>query len=65
MGFPISCVRLVLLWTALSLTPRRRYYGVVTNNQTLVQLAYDNCRLYRAALLNTTAPDGPCLGTHL
>lgn len=30
-------------------------YGAVTNNQTLLQLAYDNCRLYRNALLR----DGP------
>ncbi|KDQ62801.1 hypothetical protein JAAARDRAFT_45012 [Jaapia argillacea MUCL 33604] len=27
------------------------YYGAVTQNQTLLQLAYDNCRLYRDALL--------------
>lgn len=26
------------------------YYGAVTSNQTLLQLAYDNCRLYRSAL---------------
>ena len=30
-------------------------YGAVTNNQTLLQIAYDNCRLYRDALLQ----DGP------
>lgn len=30
-------------------------YGAVTNNQTLLQFAYDNCRLYRDALL----VDGP------
>ncbi|KAH7885496.1 hypothetical protein F5I97DRAFT_1956827 [Phlebopus sp. FC_14] len=31
------------------------YYGGVTNNQTLLQIAYDQCRLYRDALIL----DGP------
>jgi len=31
------------------------YYGAVTGNQTLLQIAYDQCRLYRDALLI----DGP------
>lgn len=35
--------------------PFLAYYGAVTKNQSLLQLAYDNCRLYREALLiNTT-----------
>lgn len=35
--------------------PFLAYYGAVKKNQTLVQMAYDNCRLYRDALLI----DGP------
>lgn len=31
--------------------PFLAYYGAVTKNQSLLQLAYDNCRLYRDALL--------------
>ncbi|KZT18415.1 Six-hairpin glycosidase [Neolentinus lepideus HHB14362 ss-1] len=38
--------------------PFLAYYGAVTNNQTLLQLAYDNCRLYRDALL-LDGPTGP------
>ena len=30
-------------------------YGALTGNQTLLQMAYDNCRLYRDALIQ----DGP------
>lgn len=35
--------------------PFLAYYGAVTSNQTLLQMAFDNCRLYRDALLI----DGP------
>ena len=35
--------------------PFLAYYGAVTQNQTLLQMAYDNCRLYRDALIQ----DGP------
>ncbi|TFK50500.1 Six-hairpin glycosidase [Heliocybe sulcata] len=38
--------------------PFLAYYGAVTKNQTLLQLAYDNCRLYRDALL-VPGPTGP------
>ncbi|KZT25813.1 Six-hairpin glycosidase [Neolentinus lepideus HHB14362 ss-1] len=38
--------------------PFLAYYGAVTKNQTLLQLAYDNCRLYRDALL-IDGPTGP------
>lgn len=31
------------------------YFGAVTNNATLLQIAYDQCRLYRDALIL----DGP------
>ena len=33
-------------------------YGAVNKNQSLLQLAYDNCRLYREALL-IDGPTGP------
>ena len=33
-------------------------YGAVSNNQTLLQVAYDQCRLFRDALLVDT-PNGP------
>lgn len=46
--------------------PFLAYYGAVTNNQTLVQMAYDQIRLYREGLRNETenlwahmAPIGP------
>ena len=35
--------------------PFLAYYGAVKKNQSLIQMAYDNCRLYRDALLI----DGP------
>ncbi|KAK4700758.1 hypothetical protein P7C70_g5487, partial [Phenoliferia sp. Uapishka_3] len=35
--------------------PFLAYYGVLTSNQTTIQSAYDQCRLYRSALLNSTA----------
>ena len=35
--------------------PFLAYYGAVTKNQTLLQLAFDNIRLYRDALIQ----DGP------
>ncbi|EIN09922.1 hypothetical protein PUNSTDRAFT_66094 [Punctularia strigosozonata HHB-11173 SS5] len=39
------------------------YYGAVTQNQTLLQFAYDNCRLYRDALLLPNATSyGPLWG---
>ncbi|KZV96032.1 hypothetical protein EXIGLDRAFT_609788 [Exidia glandulosa HHB12029] len=41
--------------------PFLAYYGVVTNNQSLVQEAYDQCRLYRDALLRD-GPHGPAWG---
>ncbi|KAF9240271.1 Six-hairpin glycosidase-like protein [Melanogaster broomeanus] len=37
------------------------YYGAVTNNATLLQIAYDQCRLYRDALL-LDGPTGPLWG---
>jgi len=38
--------------------PFLAYYGALRNNQSLLQLAYDNCRLYRDALL-IDGPTGP------
>jgi rhamnogalacturonyl hydrolase YesR len=38
------------------------YYGAVAHNQTLLQLAYDNCRLYRDALLIENGTTGPLWG---
>jgi len=38
--------------------PFLAYYGALHNNQSLLQLAYDNCRLYRDALL-IDGPTGP------
>ncbi|KIM81099.1 hypothetical protein PILCRDRAFT_512349 [Piloderma croceum F 1598] len=38
--------------------PFLAYYGALHNNQSLLQLAYDNCRLYREALL-IDGPTGP------
>jgi len=38
--------------------PFLAYYGAVKKNQSLLQLAYDNCRLYREALL-IDGPTGP------
>ena len=38
--------------------PFLAYVGAVTQNQDLLQLAYDNCRLYRDALL-IDGPYGP------
>ena len=35
--------------------PFLAYYGVLTNNQTLAQLAYDQCRLYRSYLVDDDA----------
>lgn len=37
--------------------PFLAYYGAVVRDQSLLQLAYDNCRLYRNALL-VSAPTG-------
>jgi rhamnogalacturonyl hydrolase YesR len=34
-------------------------YGAVNNKIDLLQLAYDNCRLYREALLITNGTTGP------
>ena len=41
--------------------PFLAYYGALNNNQSLLQLAYDNCRLYRNALL-IDGPTGPLWG---
>lgn len=38
--------------------PFLAYYGALKKNQSLLQLAYDNCRLYREALL-IDGPTGP------
>ena len=35
--------------------PFLAYYGVLSNNQTLVQAAYDQCRLYRQYLVDDDA----------
>ena len=35
--------------------PFLAYYGVLTQNQTLVQAAYDQCRLYREYLVDDDA----------
>ncbi|EJD51821.1 Six-hairpin glycosidase [Auricularia subglabra TFB-10046 SS5] len=42
--------------------PFLAYYGVVTGNQSLVQEAYDQCRLYRDGLLIKDGPYGPAWG---
>jgi rhamnogalacturonyl hydrolase YesR len=44
--------------------PFLAYAGGVTKNQTLLQLGYDQVRLYRDVLVNTTAPTG-LLWAHL
>ena len=35
--------------------PFLAYYGVLTQNETLLQLAYDQCRLYRQYLVDDDA----------
>lgn len=35
--------------------PFLAYYGVLNQNQTMLQLAYDQCRLYRQALVDDDA----------
>ena len=35
--------------------PFLAYYGVLSNNQTLLQAAYDQCRLYRQYLVDDDA----------
>ncbi|TBU36627.1 glycosyl hydrolase family 88-domain-containing protein [Dichomitus squalens] len=47
----------VQLWAdfVYMVPPFLAYYGVLTRNQTLVQAAYDQCRLYREALVDTDA----------
>ena len=35
--------------------PFLAYYGVLNKNQTMLQLAYDQCRLYRQALVDDDA----------
>ena len=39
--------------------PFLAYYGAVNNQKHLVQMAYDNCRLYREALLQKNGSTGP------
>ena len=41
--------------------PFLAYYGALKQNQSLLQLAYDNCRWYRDALL-IDGPTGPLWG---
>ncbi|KII90720.1 hypothetical protein PLICRDRAFT_106862 [Plicaturopsis crispa FD-325 SS-3] len=45
--------------------PFLAYYGAVTNNSTLLQLAYDNIRLYREVLLIPNATSTGPLWAHL
>jgi hypothetical protein len=42
--------------------PFLAYYGVITNNQTLIQIAVDNCRFYHDALIRPDSPHGPAWG---
>jgi hypothetical protein len=63
--FNSECSRVVLLSHVGSRAdgvfmgpPFLAYYGALRNNQSLLQLAYDNCRLYRDALL-IDGPTGP------
>ena len=39
--------------------PFLAYYGAVAQNQSLLQMAYDNCRWYRDALLINDTAFGP------
>lgn len=52
--------RLLNLTHSLQGPPFFAYYGALTNNQSLLQLAYDQCSLYRSAL---SQPSG--LWTHI
>ncbi|RPD56883.1 hypothetical protein L226DRAFT_538351 [Lentinus tigrinus ALCF2SS1-7] len=47
----------VALWSdfVYMVPPFLAYYGVLTQNQTLLQLAYDQCRLYRQYLIDDDA----------
>lgn len=46
----------VQLWadSVYMVPPFLAYYGLITSNQTLLQAAYDQCRLYRDALQDTS-----------